>query len=303
MASSEEAGGLTLHPLVIINISDHFTRASCQTAKGTTSPRVFGVLIGAQSGRNVEIGNSFETKVVTNKAGNPAPDIAYIKTRLEQYKKTFPQYDMIGWYSTLKGSEVADQELEIHQTLSEISDSLLYLTLDPVLALSGTARELPITIYEPEVHVVADQPTVTFAPVPYKIDSIESERIAIDHVAHILPTGDSTSGSAFSQHLGTQHTAIAMLSERVDVLQRYVAGVRAGTVPADHELLRQIKAITSRLPALDTVQFQEESLQDFNHTLLVAYLGCITKGTGITNDVVDKYNLAYDKHSRRRGLF
>ena len=40
-----------------------------------------------------------------------------------------------------------------------------------------------------------------------------------------------------------------------------------------------------------------------NSTLLVAYLGAVTKGTGMVNDVVDKYNLAYDKHSRRRGIF
>ena len=225
-----------------------------------------------------------------------------MRSRLEQYQKTFPKYDMIGWYSTVEG-DVAEGDLEIQQALCEISDSLLYLTLDPMLALAGTARELPITIYEPEVHVVDDKPTVTFAPVPYKIDSIESERIAIDHVAHILPTGDSSSGSAFSQHISTQHTAIAMLSERIDVLQRYVAAVKAGTVQPDHELLRQIKAITARLPALDTDRFHEESLRDFNNTLLVAYLGCITKGVGIVNDVVDKYNLAYDKHSRRRGIF
>ena len=47
----------------------------------------------------------------------------------------------------------------------------------------------------------------------------------------------------------------------------------------------------------------EESMRDFNNTLLVAYLGCITKGTGMVNDVVDKYNLAYEKHTRRRGIF
>ena len=52
--------------------------------------------------------------------------------------------------------------------------------------------------------------------------------------------------SQFAQHLGTQYTAISMLTERVDVLQRYVAAVHAGKVPADHELLRQIKSLTSR---------------------------------------------------------
>lgn len=41
----------------------------------------------------------------------------------------------------------------------------------------------------PQVHVVDDQPTMRFVSVGYKIDSIESERIAVDHVAHILPSG------------------------------------------------------------------------------------------------------------------
>lgn len=181
--------------------------------------------------------------------------------------------------------------------------SLLYLTLDGVQALAGTARELPITIYESEVHVVDDKPAVRFVSVPYKIDSIESERIAVDHIAHILPTGDSNAGSAYSQHLGTQYTAVTMLAERIDVITRYLDAVAKGSVPADHEILRQIKSLTARLPALDTAKFNDESLRDFNSTLLVAYLGSITKGTGMVNDLVDKYNLAYDKHSRRRGIF
>jgi len=298
---STAALALTLHPLVIINISDHFTRARCQGDGSGPPPRVFGILIGEQVGRRVEVANSFEAKIVPNASGMPTPELAYVRTRLEQYLKTFPKYEMIGWYSTAEAVQPGD--LEIHQSLCEISDNLLYLTLDPQLALSGTARELPITIYEQTMHIVDDLPTMSFAAATYKIDSIESERIAIDHVAHILPTGEGTSGSAFSQSLGTQYTAISMLTERVELLQKYVAAVQAGAVPGDHQLLRQIKAICSRLPALDTDKFHEESLRDFNNTLLVAYLGCITKGTGMVNDVVDKYNVAYDKHSRRRGIF
>jgi hypothetical protein len=36
---------------------------------------------------------------------------------------------------------------------------------------------------------------------------------------------------------------------------------------------------------------------------LVAQLAAITKGTALTNDIIDKFNVAYDKHSRRRGIF
>ena len=49
-------------------------------------------------------------------AGRVGPDLDYLKTRLEQYKKTFPKYDMLGWYSTTEG--IHDGDLTIHQGLS-----------------------------------------------------------------------------------------------------------------------------------------------------------------------------------------
>ena len=153
------------------------------------------------------------------------------------------------------------------------------------------------------MHVVHDAPTMTFAKVAYKIDSIESERIAVDHVAHILPSGDSNSGSALTQHLGTQYAAIEMLTDRIDVVRKYLTAVNAGDVPPDHELLRQIKSLCARLPALDNPAYQEEFNQEYNNTLLITYLGAITKGTCAINDLIEKYNAAYDKHSRRRGIF
>jgi len=300
VAEATVAGSLSyvLHPLVVINISDHHTRVCAQNQ---ASERVFGVLLGEQSGRRVEIANSFEIKVSVNAAGVYEPVKAYLGTRLEQYKKTFPNYELIGWYST--ASEVQLGDLAFHEHMCEMNESLLYLVLDPVQALVPGNRELPILLHESEIHVVDEKPTMCFAKVGYKIDSIESERIAVDHVAHILPSGDSNSGSAVTQHLGTQYTAISVLSERVDIIQKYLQAVSSGQIQGDHDLLRQIKSLCSQLPALDTSKFNQEYLCDCNNTLLVTHMATITKGTGMINDIIDKYNTAYDKHSRRRGIF
>jgi len=167
----------------------------------------------------------------------------------------------------------------------------------------GGTGDLPITLFESEVAVVNDMPTMRFVKISYQVDSIESERIAVDHVAHILPSGESSSASAFSQSLGGIHTALEMLTERVQIICRYLAEVQAGSVPFDHNLLRQIKSLCSRLPALNSEAFHNEFLQDHNHTLLVTQLAVITQGTALTNDIIDKFNIAYDKHSRRRGIF
>lgn len=62
---TSSSSGLTfkLHPLVIVNISDHYTRVRAQQPRNKhhyLAPRVYGCVIGVQRGRTVEIFNSFE---------------------------------------------------------------------------------------------------------------------------------------------------------------------------------------------------------------------------------------------------
>ena len=47
--------------------------------------------------------------------------------------------------------------------------------------------------YESETHMISDTPTTVFVEVPYKIVTEESERIAVDHVAHLKETLEGSS--------------------------------------------------------------------------------------------------------------
>ena len=103
------SSGLTfkLHPLVIVNVSDHYIRVKAQAAfsaesasagKGHAScsaeapsepavppPRVFGCVIGVQRGRTVEIFNSFEL-VLDPVTGTL--ERAFLEKKLELCKRT-----------------------------------------------------------------------------------------------------------------------------------------------------------------------------------------------------------------------
>ena len=147
---------ITLHPLVVINISDHYTRARAQAAVSpagpagaSTPPCVYGAILGEQVrvgggprldhppyrrplgrgqrplgrackltsdgeqvGRRVELANSFELKMTKAPNGADAFDMEYLRTRLEQYKKTYPKYDMLGWYCTRAELLPSDMELQ-----------------------------------------------------------------------------------------------------------------------------------------------------------------------------------------------
>jgi COP9 signalosome complex subunit 6 len=104
--------------------------------------------------------------------GTASADLAYLRERLEQYKKTFPRLDMLGWYST--AGAVLEGDMALHQQLCELNESLLYLALDPapLLGGGGGTGELPIALFESEVAVLNDMPTMRFAKIGYKVRAI-----------------------------------------------------------------------------------------------------------------------------------
>jgi COP9 signalosome complex subunit 6 len=77
------SGGLivALHPLVLIHISDHWTRMKYQN--GQENPRVIGVILGTQTGRNVEICTAWELNY-TVKNGAVSIDQDYLIKKQEQ---------------------------------------------------------------------------------------------------------------------------------------------------------------------------------------------------------------------------
>jgi len=147
--------------------------------------------------------------------------------------------------------------------------------------------------------VVEDKPKIVFTRVPYTIETTEAERIAVDHVANV-----STGGrSMLTSHLSTLQNAIKMLNLRVKIITRFVKESRDGTIPRDEGLLRSVDALCHLLPTIDTDKFKEDFLTEYNDALLVTYLATITKTTNAINEMIDKFNIAYDRHSRRRGFF
>jgi len=263
------------------------------------NPRVIGALVGSQSGRNVEIYNSYEL-VYDRVNGAIVIDQKYLIQKQEQFKKVFPLYDFLGWYST--GSSVSAADIEIHKQISETNESPLYLLLDTVACAREDTKDLPISILESEVRVLNDQPTMIFVKVPYKIETGEAERIAVDHVARITPSGGG-SGSLLTAHLMGVHNALSMLNIRVKIIVKFLEAVKAGKIPADHGLLRRVGSLINQLPSADTPGFKRDFINEYNDALVITYLAAITKGANNTNELIDKFNVTFDKSSRRRAFF
>ncbi|XP_031491248.1 COP9 signalosome complex subunit 6a-like [Nymphaea colorata] len=294
---STSSSGLTfkLHPLVIVNISDHYTRVKSQSAaQGNAAPRVFGCVIGVQRGRTVEIFNSFE---LLYDASTETLDRAFLDKKQEQYKKVFPNYYILGWYST--GSDAQESDMQIHKALMDINESPVYVVLNP--AINHAQKDLPIIIYESELHVIDGIPQLIFVRSNYTIETVEAERISVDHVAHLKPSDGGSAATQLAAHLTGIHSAIKMLNGRVRILHHFLVAMQKGEIPYENSLLRQVSSLLRRLPAIESEKFQDDFLMEYNDTLLMTYLAMVTNCSSIMNEFVDKFNTAYDKQGRRGG--
>jgi len=124
---SGSALDVSLHPLTIINISDHYTRE--KVGKNQIDARVFGALIGVQKGRKVEIFNSFAF-LLKLKDNTYAIDDEYLATKIEQFKKVFEDYEVLGWYAT--GVKIFPYDPEVHVQLMKFNENppIYYLILN-----------------------------------------------------------------------------------------------------------------------------------------------------------------------------
>uniref|UniRef100_A0A9J8ACU1 COP9 signalosome complex subunit 6 n=1 Tax=Cyprinus carpio carpio TaxID=630221 RepID=A0A9J8ACU1_CYPCA len=265
---------VALHPLVILNISDHWIRIRSQEGRAM---QVVGALIGKQEGRNIEVMNSFELLFHTVE-DQIHIDKEYYYTKEEQFKQVFKDMEFLGWYTT--GGTPDQSDIHIH-------------------------KQLPVSVYESVIDIISGEATMLFAELPYTLATEEAERIGVDHVARMMAIGTGEN-STVAEHLIAQHSAIKMLHSRVKVILEYVKAVQAGEVPFNHEILREANALCHRLPVLNTLKFKTDFYDQCNDVGLMAYLGTITKTCNSMNQFINKFNVLYDRQGigrRMRGLF
>lgn len=123
------------------------------------------------------------------------------------------------------------------------------------------AKELPLQLLVSDV-------SGALTSLPFRIETTESERLTIDHVSnatdarrspceHALRTRASACSAqtlhvpcvADATQLSSTAAAVAQLSERLGTLHAYVQAVSRGEVPLDCDLMGQVAAVASQVPA------------------------------------------------------
>ncbi|OQR88825.1 COP9 signalosome complex subunit [Thraustotheca clavata] len=305
--SAEEASGegrvdVRIHPLVLMNLCDHWTRT-----QGTPS-KAMGALFGIQKGRNIEVMDSFElpTAAELKSADNSTTMKTFLTQRTEQFAKVYPGFEFLGWYAVQ--DKIQPSDLATHRMFMEFNESPLFLVLNPTPPPANkddnAKVKLPLSLYESELHVLNNTPTMLFVKTQFKVHTTESEGIALDHISKVAPSGGAVKQSScnyFAVGLGSMRDSIQTLDKQLGVLRAYLEATKRGDIPVDHALLRQVASICKQVPAMRSDLFASTFSQEFNDTLLVTYLAAITKGITSTNAVLDKFSLTQERQQHPRG--
>lgn len=300
MATTSNSSGsvsIALHPLVIMNVAEHWTRSKAQEDRLA----VIGALIGRQKGRSMEIMNSFELQVDVMD-GTTVINRDYYEQKESQFKQVFPDLDFLGWYGI--GEVPTARDIGLHKQVCEINESPVFLLLNP----QNRQSRLPLTMYESVVDLVDGEATLLFSSVSFSLETEEAERIGLDHMARLSSTtsnNDATTSVA-SDHLRVQFNAVKMLRDRVRIIRDYVLDAKRGNVQWDSDILREAHSLSTRLPLVNSDQFKDEFYNQCNEVALMAYLGSLTKGTNTMNQFVSKFVTLYERQGsgrRVRGLF
>ncbi|KAJ2793279.1 hypothetical protein H4R20_006588 [Coemansia guatemalensis] len=149
-----------IHPLVLLNVSEHTTRvlALTKTGKSSVPPFVCGALLGLQTENRFEAFMSFEFLYEGASQGNGFATInpAHFSQRIQQMEEVFPDNTFIGWYAVNTDTTITPEIAKIHEQLIRQYPSALLMVFDAALAdgaaensaTQGRGFSLPFSIYE-----------------------------------------------------------------------------------------------------------------------------------------------------------
>jgi hypothetical protein len=197
---------VTIHPLVFLSLSDHFTRARL-TGALDTQKRLVGCLLGIRMGTNVELFSAFEVNLSGDKINTE-----FLHQRAEQVIKCYKEYSILGWYIIGPSPRPT---ISLHQQFTTATKCQLYaLAYDPLQVSIETQ------------FILFEQQETNFVPVPFEPTSSEGERIAIAAVEKGVPGSDQSSDAYVSNHLQFLQSVIKILRERVVAVREYLVRER-----------------------------------------------------------------------------
>jgi len=231
---------------------------------------VIGFLFGVQVGLEVSIIDATEA-VYEMSEGRAVLNKAKTAEKRELWTKVYANHELLGWYTVNGGAEPEGWCLAIHREMMELNEAPLFLLLNN--APDPNSKQLPLTVYQLETNMA----TQVFAGIPFHLETMQVERIAVDQITKAVPTDGVSTLEV--QNL-TVNTSLRTLDEKIDILISALKKIQqqGGPIePKDYEIVRRAAKICQQLPAIDSGKFNASFSNEITDCMMVSFLGASTK--------------------------
>lgn len=157
-------------------------------------------------------------------------DLSYIEERRKLIEQLYPNYEIVGFFSTNSKSQPEDSDKELMKIMEFLS---IYTPIQLVLGTDLTNMdELPISAYK------IDKITKNAIKIEHILEGNESERVCLETVSK---SGDiQKNESALIQNLDTMKNAIGVLKSNLNIIKNSINDTKFLNDPHYLTLLNEI---------------------------------------------------------------
>lgn len=259
--------------LAIASICDSYTRNNLGATPNPSSYPIFGILFGiveggADSFTNIKIVDAYDLPftIVNDRIVVNSGDILSVRDLVQ---RVFPTYSAVGWYTSISSTSTNIS----YNRYFEIQNTFCSIIADPIAAIlspNAQSDEIPVKIFT----FMKENDDAGFVSIPFDLESSEIEQISVNAITKCVSQTGSASIVASNASLST---SIGELQNNILVICDSLMNMRNKKIPINRKFLRDVGKINALLGKLGKSDYQAESQQLNEDTLVMALLESSTK--------------------------
>ncbi|MCH0629890.1 hypothetical protein JNB11_07960 [Kocuria palustris] len=272
---------VTVSPLVLLSVVDHFNRVAKDTNK-----RVVGVILGETlaDGTIINVTNSYAIPFEEDEK-NPSVwflDHNYIDAMGDMFRKINAREQLVGWYHL--GPKLRPLDLKINEMFKKYTSNPLLLIVDV------EPRELvgiPTDAYFAVEDIKNDGSAAekTFVHVPSLIEAEEAEEIGVEHLLRDIR--DQAAGN-LSLRVTNTYNSLLGLHQKLREIANYLDKVYQKQLPINHTILGKLQNVFNLLPNLtDNAQLGTGFTIKTNDDLMLVYISTLVRAIIAFHDLIE----------------
>ncbi|KAM3122295.1 hypothetical protein ACQ2H7_004516 [Candidozyma auris] len=229
---------VTVSPLVLLSVADHFDRVAKDSSK-----RVVGVLLGHQSQDTIKVTNSYAIPFEEDEKNSSVwfLDHNYIESMGEMFKKINAKEKLVGWYHS--GPKLRASDLKINDVFKRYTPNPLLVIVD----VQPRSVGIPTDAYYAVDDIKHDGSKAerTFVHIPSLIEAEEAEEIGVEHLLRDIR--DQAAGNLTLRATETYRSLLG-LHEKLREISNYLEKVYIGVMPINQSILGKLQNVFNLLP-------------------------------------------------------